>query len=174
MKKYSFLLIIGLAVLIILATIFVFPWIAIAIGVHTSPNPPEPNVKYGEFPFEIVYKINGETFTLNDIYVCEYDGIAIDEGSGKHRTWNGYVKSTEKRGAILLEDEERIIYCYVGDAETYMGDQDNGWQRPLTPYLYAKSKISNYDILSEEEILAKYNLEIISWSLSDPIENSFE
>ena len=175
MKKYSFLLIIGIIVWIVFVIIFVLPWITLALGLYISPNPPEPTIKYGEFPFEIIYEINGESYTVNDIFVCKYEGIAIDEGSGKHRTWSGYLKSTGKHGVILLEDEKRTIYCYVGDEEIYMDDQDNCEKEPLVPYVYCTIKTKNYeDRLSEKEILEEYNIKLVGWTLSDPIENSFE
>ena len=71
------------------------PQIMFWIGMWIStPNPPEPEVTYGEFPFEIVYEIDGEIFTINDVYVCEYRGIALSEASGKCRSWKGYIKSS--------------------------------------------------------------------------------
>ena len=32
--------------------------------------------KYGELDYSIVYEFNGETETINDTLVCEYDGIS--------------------------------------------------------------------------------------------------
>ena len=36
------------------------PWILLGIGIASLPNPPEPEVKYGEFPFKLVYEVDGE------------------------------------------------------------------------------------------------------------------
>ena len=140
--------------------------------------PEEPKFKYGEFPFELVYEIDGEIITVNDVYVCEYDGISADTGRGKYRKWEGYIKGTGKDAVFICGDNERKVYCFVGDAEFYMNDERYEEPRPLTPRVYAVNNDSaNYDIAffnSTEELMEYYKIRIISWKLSEPIENSFE
>ena len=60
-------LLIGAAIFIVV--IGILPWTLLAIGLLLSPNPLEPAIKYAEFPFEVVYEINGETKTVNDVFV---------------------------------------------------------------------------------------------------------
>ena len=48
---------------ILLVLMFVF-------GFSSCKNVPEPQIKEGEFPFEIVYEIDEETITVNDVYVA--------------------------------------------------------------------------------------------------------
>ena len=50
-------------------------------------NLPKPEITYGEFPFEIVLEIDGQTKMFNNVYICEYDGIGSNEGIGKYRVW---------------------------------------------------------------------------------------
>lgn len=137
------------------------------------PNPAEPEIKYAEFPFELVYEINGETRIVNDTYVCEYMGIFGN--TKKHRMWMGHIKSTDDSSILLIEDMERKIYCSVGNAAYYMGD-DDGYSKnePVTPYLYEERKIWDDTMsLSAQDIAEQYDIALISWELSEPIENNF-
>ena len=145
-------------------------WTVVGIGMWVfTPNPARPEETYGEFPFELIYEIDGETITINDIYVCEYDGITCDTGSGKYRTWNGYVKSTGDDVVVLYKDNITTIHCYVGDAEYYMDDEKYPEQRPFKPRFYIGSLP-----ISTDQLLQRYKIRIVSWSLSEPIENSFD
>ncbi len=168
-----------------LAIIVLSPFLYIALGWTVvlggmwlfTPNPPQPQETNGEFPFELTYKIDGETITIRDVYVCEYDGVGFNEGNGKYRKWNGYIKGTGETSILLIEDTEREIYCFVGDAEFYMGDEKYPEKKPLAPRLYNVTNNSNVEYVesySSNEIMEYYKIEIISWTSSDPIENSFD
>jgi hypothetical protein len=124
MKK----IIIAIAVLLMIPTVVLafltLPWIIIGVGVWLSPDPPEPEIRYGEFPFEIVYKLDGELYTIHDVLVCEYDGIDANEGVGKYIQWKGYIKGTgEEQIVLLCEDNIRIV-CTIGSPDYYMNDPD--------------------------------------------------
>ncbi len=45
------------------------PWTAMVLYHTFSPNPPKPEITHGEFPFELVYEIDGEIITVKDTYV---------------------------------------------------------------------------------------------------------
>ena len=62
----------------------------------------------------------------------------------------------------------------VGDASYYMNDKKFQVQRPLKPRLYVVKKNGNPDAMLQSKILELYNIEIVSWTFSDPLENSFE
>lgn len=177
MKKCIFLLIIGIIVLIVSAVFFALPWLMIALGTYVSPNPPKPEITYAEFPFEVVYEIDGEIVTVNDIYVCEYDGIGMNEGVGKYRKWKGYIKSSGKEELILLEDGDLKLACSVGYPEYYMGDPSKLNPEEYTPYMYYIKSNSfggiSSGVMDIEPILEQYRLKLISWKLSKPIQNSF-
>ena len=91
------------SIIILLVIIVVFSF-------SSCETAPEPQIKEGEFPFEIVYEIDGEIITVNDIYVCEFDGYDWNEGRGKHRKWKGYIKSSGSEELILLEDGDLKLY----------------------------------------------------------------
>ena len=61
-----------------------------------------PEVKFGEFPCKLTYEINGEIKTIEDVIICEYDGIEIDEAHGTKRKWKTSLKSGNER-IILLD-----------------------------------------------------------------------
>ncbi len=167
--------------IVMLFSLNVFAWGVIGLGILLSPNPPAPQVKYGEFPFEITYEICGERYTVNDVYVCEYDGIEANEGIGKYRSWRGYIKGRgeDESSLVIYDDGERTIYCYVGDAEFYMNDEKYPKKRPLEPRVYSVLK-SIPDVYvpdrfeTNEEMINYYEIKIISWEFSEPIENSFK
>ena len=149
----------------------------ITFGCSSCQNVPEPQVKEGEFPFEIVYEIDGEIITVNDVYVCEFDGFDWNEGVGKHRKWKGYIKSSGTEELILLEDEDLKFAVSVGSAEYYMSDP-TCQSSENTPSIYYIKPNEFGGITSGssgiEPLLEQYKLKLISWKFSDPIQNSFE
>lgn len=143
-----------------------------------NPTPPKPEVTYGEFPFEIVYELDGETVTIQDVYICEYDGIGANEGSGKHRTWKGYFQSTGDDTFVLLQDGNTTLACAVGYPEYYMSDPctPNNEYVPYIYYIISPDKFggTSSGVSDIEPLLEQYKLKLISWEISEPIQNSFE
>ena len=137
-----------------------------------------PKVTYGEFPFKLVYKLNGEEYTVEDTVICEYIKTEYDWNKGKRRIWKRYLASNPKEEDILItKGFNRAVYFFIGDAEYYMGDSDLYYgEFPFVPHVYISKYISVFSAtgsLSQEEILKHYGIEIVSWEFSDPIENSF-
>ncbi len=167
MKKK--ILIISISVLLVVA-------VAITVSVVAIRNSYMPEIKQGEFPFALTYKINGEEKTVNDTYVCEFDGIGFDTGRGFYREWKGYVKSSGAENVLIAEDENRKIYCQVGEPNYYMGDHEYlDWETISLspPHLYAEKKTDSFDYMSADEIKETYNIEIVSWDFKEPISNEF-
>lgn len=163
-------------ILISLVLIFVsFPWVFMYLHMQFSPDPPLPEITYGEFPFRLEYEVNGERFVVEDTVICEYDGIGMNEAQGKYRKWKSYLASNKKEDSVLLlTDEERKIYCFVGSAEYYMNDETYPEQRPLSPRVYAIRLTENSPMPNQEGLLDMYNVKLISWNLEEPITNSFK
>ena len=141
-------------------------------------NVPKPQKTEGEFPFEIVYEIDGETVTVNDVYVCEFDGFGWNEGVGKHRKWKGYIKSSGAKELILLEDGDLKLAVNVGSPEYYMSDPSWEYSEEYTPSIYyiKPNELggTTSGVMDIETLLEQYKLKLISWELSEPIPNSFE
>ena len=171
--------IVGGIIVGLLGVLFVsgLPWGILYCGIALEENPQTPEITSAEFPFELVYEIDGETKTVSDIYVCEFDGIEMNEGIGKYREWNGYIKGTGEEYVVLYEDSEIQFVCYVGSAAYYMGDQSDPSEE-FTPFILWKKYLPEMDINASgpanKDTLDEYKIKLISWKLSDPIENSFE
>lgn len=149
--------------------------VLLIVGGCGAAKVPEPEIKTGEFPFKLTYELRGEVIVVEDVYVCEYLGVDWNFGQGYRRRWKGYVKSTGEDGVFLTEDSERKIYCSVGKAEYYMGDESDLPDREYVPHFYhAKTDPSKIDLISEEEISEQYSVKLLEWEFSSPITNTFE
>lgn len=157
--------------MMVLLGILIFPWASITIGIIMTPNPPKPEITYGEFPFKLVYEINGEQFVVEDVVVCEYDGVGMNEAVGKYRKWKSYLKSNGKENIVLLDlgDDNSIIYP-TGSVKYYMGDKDT--EHYLFPNAVMMRR-NGYGIIRADELKSEYSIVLISWEPSPPIENSF-
>jgi len=178
---------------VVLFIIFGLHWIPVIMGRFLTPNPPEPRIKYGEFPFKLEYEIDGERYVIEDTLICEYDGIKWNEGTGKSRKWKSYLASG---GNIVLLKEVSLvkkIFYYPGPASYYMGDRLNPYEHsfPDASYIEREGSITSWDILNEiqiieqygllnrnrineKELLDKYNIKLINWEYTEPIVNSFD
>ncbi|MCQ4936301.1 hypothetical protein [Anaerotignum propionicum] len=186
------IIVIRVVLLIIFAIVFyvtVYPWLMIGVGINLLPNPQKPVITYGEFPFRLVYEINGETKVVEDILICEYDGIGMDEGQGKYRKWKGYLASGEERLLLLEVDNpaalrsnrkvvKQEIYYSTGSARYYMGDMKDyeTYKQSFPDALY----FEKYDdggtsngVIRADELYEKYRIKLKSWDYSQPIENEF-
>jgi hypothetical protein len=54
------------------------------IGYFIEPKLPDSQNTYGEFPFRIVYELDGERITIEDVLICEYGGNDWNEGMGRY------------------------------------------------------------------------------------------
>ena len=183
-KKLFIIIAIVIVAAIILPLLFALfilsiPTIFLSIYAYLQPAPPKPEIIYGEFPFELVYSIDGEIITIQDTYVCEYDGWDVHSGSlSKVRAWDGYIKSTGADELILLEDGNLKFACSLGSPEYYMSDPSKP-TKEYTPHIYYIEDPNDFGgrssgTLDIEPLLEKYKIKLISWKFSDPIENSFE
>ena len=133
----------------------------------------EPEKKYAEFPFSLTYSINDTIITVDGTYVCEFDKIGWDTGRGFYRKWTGYVKETGLENVLLVEDSEKQIFCQVGDPRYYM-EHSHGlsWsvESLSPPHLYVVKKSNNFDYMSVEQIKQHYNIELLSWNFSPPLD----
>ncbi len=141
----------------------------------------EPEVCYGEFPFKLTYEINGESITIEDVYVCEYDGIGWDTGRLMYRKWKGYYKSSGEQNLLIYsfsDNNKKVgIYCSIGGPKYYMNDvQNNTSIDVLNPFFYTITESGNLTETSYniDDVVEKYSLKITDCELSEPIENNFE
>ncbi len=171
-------------------TITILPWLLLGIGLCLSEAPPEPTIKYNEFPFHLEYTINGETVVVDDTLVCEYTGIELNEAVGKYRTWDSYIKSTGKEYVLITGDETLEWRIYLNDADTLMGDYDtNSFDTETNEDALTKEEIDERlapnivpvkiqdvevgPIDMYEDFTKKYGVKITVWEVAPPITNEF-
>lgn len=169
--------VIGVIAVIIIFLVISSVWIALYLGITFSKNPAKPEIKYGEFPYKLVYELDGQKCIKEGKFICKYKGISMDEGRGKYRNWIGFIDGTDKPSVLLFEDEMYEIYCYIGDAEYYMGDYENSEYNSdfiPKPYITGLPKEGNdMKILLEDKVNSVYKIKIIDWEFSEPIDNVF-
>lgn len=101
------------------------PWLPIACRIAASQEPAEPQVTYAEFPFTITYKLNGEQFTYEDAIICQYAGIASNEGyMKKYRTWKKSYLSGNSPIISYVDEQEYIVYTLSVEPAYLMGDNE--------------------------------------------------
>ncbi len=149
------------------------------------PKPPEPEIKYGEFPFCITYEVNGEIRTKEDVVICEYDGIENRGTAGKYRKWKARLKSGEKRVTLLQGEKNNVLYEITigyGQPEYYMGDYnqdkayyENSMQDDRYIGLIQWDKDAQKGcVITKEQALKDYCIKILDMEFAEPINNSFK
>lgn len=173
------MLMLGIAFLFVIAIVvcIAWPWLAILIGIQLEPNPPRPEIAYGEFPFRLEYEINGQRKVLQDTLICEYDGIGADEGRGKYRKWKQRLANGNERITLLRIDETQEIYYSSGSANYYMGDLETGREYqhgfPNALIIEKEGRFTSNRLIRADQLLKEYNIKLISWEASPPIINNF-
>ena len=109
--------------------------------------PDKPEVTYGEFPFTLIYEIDGETIIIEDTLVIRYKGVGSNKGIGKYNEWDRYLKSKMDKGYV------------VQSVRLFNGVLENGYSGPL----------------SQKTLYNDYGIKIIKKELSSPtnIANDF-
>lgn len=174
---------------IIIAIVVVFmvlnmPWIVLTVGGQLSPNPPAPEITYGEFPFRLEYEINGEQIEVKDTLICEFDGFGFDTGRGKFRKWKSKLKSGNTRITLLKSEGIEILYSpglpssriagvYMGDVEYYPGSNKSTFPDAWYTSDFEDKTVNEY-IISADEMWEKYKIRLISWEPAEPIQNTFK
>ena len=141
-----------------------------------------PTITYGEFPFRIEYKLEGndEIFVIEDTLVCEFDGHELlplpawfDMGTGKSLYKESLMSGQEELSFTLISNETFTIKYEIGSGGYYLDDlaaYDSSYNRFV---VYEKqSSIEIYHNLQEE--LEKYGVYLIDYTCAESIDNSFE
>ncbi len=191
------LLIVGITLAWIIAFLGVIVISPFVIGVvfYFLPVYDAPEITYAEFPTKIVYEIDGEEITYEDVYICKYKATYNNFELGAEREWEGHFKNTGKQHIVLDSNFRYELRCYIGSPKKYMGDfyewidEETIRNYEFTPYLYIYDKfalVSNFLFMQDLEEELDYeehadifpepynNIKLIDWELSRPIVNSFE
>ena len=187
--------------------IVTFPFSYLILGSYIDylfePCPPEPAVKYGEFPFQLKYEINGKEIAVEDTVVVEFDGFKRTGqiGGTRRRLWKSYLKNNNAEWysnntdvqpfseveVVLMKIDEKTRVCFLlGSSSYYMNDpasstdeKDQEFYRfPEANYSINKIDYDGNEILYRprvgvNELWEKYKIKLLSWEHSEPIKNEF-
>lgn len=161
---------IGLPLLVVIGFILFF--VVIILWDKFFNVPAEPKIKHGEFPYELVYRYNGEEYTIKDSIICDYEGIKYSLDGGNFRAWNCVYDGSTQNGIYYIDKENNpLLYINVPmDARYYMGDDDA--TDPGMPY--AGLDFVPIDENTEVESIENIDIEIIKWNPTEPIKNEFK
>ena len=186
------IIVVGIALLpsILILSLNLFAWSAIFVGGMLSPNPTEPEITSGEFPFVIEYEFEGETYIIEDTVVCSYKGndpsalvptrsYSYDIKNNSDQLMIEFDANTESlltKGQI--NEESRIVW-YYGHGGYYLGDPKEADSGPCINYveIYKSSpKVFHHQKtkLTNEQLEELFGIKIIRFEFSSPIENTFE
>ena len=134
----------------------------------------KPAVTEGEFPFSITYELDGERFTIEDVYKVNYvrnDGYA----DTKSRVYVGETGDSGENKTLytLKKDENTRVELWTHFYADYlMGDPEYDYfdDEAFEPkiYYYDSQETEYHD----EETLAAQGVKLISFTYPTPIENS--
>lgn len=185
MKKVFAIITIGVGIIVLL-----FVFIVSGAIFMFNPNPPIPEIQYGEFPFTLTYELDGEVKVVKDTVICEFEGFVNRGSAGKARKWKTSLKSGKEQITLLdLRPFEEInefgqtmleLYFYYGTAAYYMGDESNPFSRNAQDLGWVEYKYQTRDgkigssAYKADVAWEKYKIKLISWEPSQPIKNSFK
>lgn len=139
----------------------------------------KPVITEQSFPFTITYEFQGEVRTIEDEFVCSYDGRTA-YSNPYDRYYSGYLANANEGrigGDYLIESYDngelviitRFFAGYMMDKQ--YKDHYNEYYR-FEPYV-AFFDYESYMELSEPEELEPYGVRIIDWEYPEPVENSY-
>jgi len=164
------------------------------LAILAQPNPPKPKIKYGEFPFKLVYEKDGEEITVEDTLICEFDGFEANAAAGKYRNWKSRLASGNEKILFHYDENTESVWSsekaltqeiyYKTEAAWYlMGDfeEDDVEFYDYKPSFPNASASESYErgvtspggVLKADLLLSRFGIKLISWEIAPPIENSF-
>lgn len=176
MNMKVILLVLLLLIIIFLSLLFL-PSVLIYVVNLFEKSPEKPAITYGEFPFRLEYEINGRREFMEDTLIIEYKGVGIDAGRGKFRRWEDRLASGNERITLFKSDLIEIYYPH-GGSKYYMGDLEEyvsfNPAFPNAAYMTIEKNITQSGIITEDDLMEQYGIQLMSWDIADPIVNSFK
>lgn len=134
-----------------------------------------PTITEYDFNYSATYTLNGETKTVEGIYRCRFLGTG--EGTSPLvRYYEGtYLSDAAQPGVHMIAQQgglELGIVTQLSDMYL-MGDTKNGPGATMVyePYLAVFDEMGSEYV--DEEMLGKFDAQLLSWELPQPIENTF-
>jgi len=189
----TFTIIKGIVLFAVVACVTYFVLVVFA-GIPTRPAPPVPTITYGEFPFRVEYKLNGELHVIEDTIIAVFNrSIRGNATTRARRIWDTSLASGDDNDIsnaqfLLLQDGELTIRFRPALGDYFMGDAGGGDDIGISNarllggtgfvirYRNESDRISvnHYNIGEAAEPLREHGIELISWDIAKPITNSIE
>ena len=137
----------------------------------------EPAITEYDFPYTVTYTLDGETRTFEGVYKCRF--LFTGKGTDPlERYYEGtYLTTTSEYhpAAYTVAEKDGLELCIVTvfSNKYLMGDTKGVPEGTFRydPYLAVMDREGME--YTEEEYLGKFDAELISWELPEPVENSF-
>lgn len=137
-----------------------------------------PTVTEHEFPYSVTYQLDGQTKTLEGVYTVRFDdtNLAMEPWkryyTGTHRSDGDEYLGSE---CVIAKKDELSLCISLCFTDAYlMGDDEKNAEEAQA---LAVPQLVVYDReqypLEDREIIEKFNAELVSWELPEPIENRF-
>ena len=169
--KVIIILIIGFIVICALPYLYFIGVILYSMFIDV---PTKPNVKHGEFPFELIYEYKGEQYALNDTIVCDYEGYSWSLDGGNSRDWICEFSKDNEYGQYYIDKEnEPTLYIEVPQApDYYMGDKEFSKEDAYPLIMYIDESTGTY--YQEKDKVDVVGIKIIDWKPSKPLKNNIK
>ena len=138
----------------------------------------KPVITEHDFHYAATYKLDGETKTIEGIYRVRFEFTG--EGTEPlERYYEGFYLSEPTAGkpefhTISKKDDLELCIVFIFTDDYLMGDGGPGeeYSDAITePYLAVYDR-EGYEY-SDSEMLGKFDAELLSWEIPQPIENTF-
>ncbi len=155
-----------------------------------------PQITTGEFPFVVEYEMDGETFIIEDVVVCEFAGYDLSSlYFNKPRVWNEHLKSGDEEKCVIISEENKPsaikngrhnewakLRVFYGFGQYYMGEPSAemlNYKYPQFIYYetYSENGKNYYNWgtkLTEEDLKKYFGITVKRFEFSKPIKNEFK
>jgi hypothetical protein len=173
-KKIIIIIIILIVGFIVISSLPFLYFVVVILYSMFIDMPAPPKVKHGEFPFELVYEYKGERRTIEDVIVCDYEGISWSLEGGNSRDWNCDFQKDNEYGQYIIDNiNERDLYIEVPEAaDYYMGDKGFTKEDARPLLMYIDEVTGTY--YQETDKIDEVGIKIIEWQPSEPLKGNFK
>lgn len=163
-----------LPVIIIVVGIIVAILASIFVGIVRVPT-----ITEQDFSYCAIYKLGGETKTVEGVYRCRFTNTSGDYDPTERYYEGIYISENSVNGSgehvIETKDNLELAIVFIFTADYLMGDGEFGdtyEDSVCEPYVAVFNKVEGYEY-DDPVMLENFDVELVSWELPQPVENSF-
>ena len=156
-----------MAAIIMVILFFVSIFDSLVLGNAAKKSLPDKEITRGEFPFEIVYSIDGEVFEKRGVIICECSKD-YETGYGAYWDFERYFDEFSDDNVLCTEPYEIKIDC--GNARYYLDGKKPYENYVPGEYIYYVWMGQSHEF-TYEQAKKLFGIEIISTKFSEPLVN---